>query len=363
MGDVYTSMGLYEEARPLLESAYRNSISPADSIRSATTLATLYRELGEYDAALQLLEPIIGTIDSIDVELRDAYAARYQLVLTYTALGRYEKAPAHLDVLLALGDEVSPGQNISTLLEQAWLTYLLGDWQESTRLYDQAIELQLAHEGPQSAKMGQIYQSLGNLYSDRNELALARENYEKARAQFEAIYGPEHPLVGGAIGSLGNIAWKQNDLDAAVLYFKRVTHIMTAARGPDHPDTASGYGALGLVHLDKGEHAEAIRLLEKTTEIYEANFDANSLPLSTGRSFLAKAYLADEQYERAEALLRQVLEVRSSLLPKDDLRLLDSAHYMVQVLRAQGREADAERFAAGYDFAPMHAALGTTESE
>ena len=363
MGDVYTSMGLYEQARPLLNAALENSSSQAERIRSATALATLYRELGEYDAALALLEPLIQIFDAPEVALRDAYAARYELVLTYNALGRYEMAPAHLDLLLASADQVTPGQKLSTLLEHAWLSYKLGDWQESIKRYNQTIELLLEIEGSESAKMGQVYQSLGNLYSDRNELDLARKNFRKALSQFEAIYGPEHPLVGGATGSLGSIAWKQGDLDAAVSYFERVTGIMAASRGPDHPDTAKGYGSLGLVHLDRGEHAEAIRLLEKTNQIFEANFEGNSLPLTTSRSFLAKAYLADQQYQRAEALLSQVLEVRNALLPKDDLRLLDSAHYMVEVLSAQGREEDAKRFAESYDFSPMHAALGTSQSE
>ena len=363
MGDVYTTVGLYEQARPLLEAAYENSSSTAERVRSATALATLYREMGEYDAALALLEPLMAIIDDPDVEARDAYAARYHLVLTYTALGQFEKAPAHLDLLQASADQASLGQQISTLLEHASISNELGDWQASIRLYEEALELQIDLEGPQSAKMGQIYQNLGNVYSYRNELELARENYGKALAQFEATYGPEHPLVGGAAGSLGSIAWKQNDLGAAVVYFEQVTRIMATARGPEHPDTAKGYGSLGLVHLDKGEHAEAIRLLEKTNQIFEANFEADSLPLTTSRAFLAKAYLADGQYERAEALLTQVLEVRAALLPEDDLRLLDSAHYMVEVLRAQGRNEDADRFAAGYDFAPMHAALGTAESD
>jgi serine/threonine-protein kinase len=359
MGDVYTTIGLYEKARPLLEAALENSGDPAEKIRSTTALATLHREIGEYDAALQLLEPLVRSFEHAEVEIRDAYAARYQLVLTYNALGQYEKAPAHLDLLTAASDKVSADQRLSTLLERAWLSYILGDWQDSIQLYEEAIDQLIELEGPDSAKMGQIYQSLGNLYSDRNELELAHQYYSNALSLFEAIYGPGHPLVGGAAGSLGSIAWKQNDLDAATRYFQQVTEIMTAARGPEHPDTANGYGALGLVHIDKGEHEEAIRLLEKTNRILEANFAADSLPLTTSRSFLAKAYLADGQYEEAENLLALVLEVRNALLPADDLRLLESAHYMLQVLRAQGRDEDAEQFAAKYDFAPLHAALGT----
>ncbi|MEE4282728.1 MAG: tetratricopeptide repeat protein, partial [Pseudomonadales bacterium] len=354
MGEVYVTTGRYAEAVPLLKDALLNSTSYPQRVRVSITLANAYRELHEYETGLVLLEPLVAELDRNPalVPQREYYAARYQLALLYTGAGSYDKAPALLDRLVAEADLVSIDQHISTLLEQASLTNKLGDWEAAEQLYQQAINLELKQNGSGSYKMGKIHQNLGNLYQFRQRLTEAKTAYLSALASFEAVYGPQHPLVGGAIGSLGSVAWRRDELDEAAAYFQRAVDILTVTVGPDHPDTAKGYGSMGLVYLDLGEVDKAFAALKRTNEIFEQHYEPESIDLSTSRSFLAKAYQAKGEHYQAEELFRQVLETRRKLLPADNLSLLDTAHALLNTLRAQNKLAEADALENEIDFTP-----------
>ncbi|MCR9261038.1 MAG: tetratricopeptide repeat-containing serine/threonine protein kinase [Pseudomonadaceae bacterium] len=362
MGEVYVTTGRYAEAIPLLQDALQDSSSFSQRVRISITLANAYREMHDYQPGLVLLEPLVAELDRNPAlaSQQDYYAARYQLVLLYTGAGSYDKAPALLDRLIAEADLVSMDQHINTLLEQASLTNKLGDWEAAEQLYQQAIELELAHNGPESYKMGKIYQNLGNLYQFRQRLTEAKSTYLSALASLEAVYGPQHPLVGGALGSLGTVAWKRDELDEAAGYFQRAVDILAASVGPDHPDTAKGYGAMGLIFLDLGELDKALAAMQRTNAIFEQHYEPESIDLSTSRSFLAKAYQAKGEHSKAEELFNQALEVRQKLLPADNLSILDTAHALLITLRAQNKFAEADALESEIDFTPLNEALART---
>lgn len=357
VGKVYVSLASLDEARVLFERVRDQSDDPLVLLRAATGLGGVMRDRGEYDEALTMLADGLSALDAENAGHREKFDARRELALLYGELGQYDEALAQIEVLLESRQHVTPDAVVPVLLEKATIVNEMGDWQRAESIFKAAIELETTENGPESARLGSIYNNLGIRYLDRSENEQAEAAFQKAFDVLQTAYGPEHPMTANALGNLANVYLRWERYDQALEMLERTTEIHVAIHGPNHPNAARGYGIMGMLYLDLEQYKKAQEMLERTYEIFSASFDPDSAELGTARNMLGKVHAAQENYSEAERWLREVVEIRARTLPPDNLALLDSAVSLIETLRAQNKHAEADEIEDRYDFAPYHAAL------
>ncbi len=247
-GDLSASLTFLERAAALLKTLGRTRLL-ADVLTNA---GDIYRELSEYQNALESLQEAFEILKSQDAESRSAAVNLQNLGLTYAALGKFERAAAFYKDALTI----------------------------AAQLGDDIIEV------VSLINLGEVY------------LELAR--FADAEAAFEAAgdLSERHHLVVYQIGAtegLGNVFYKKGLFSRA----KEAHHLAVglAASINDAPNKLSGTLNLARDELATGSfgeavsHARAALLLAERTEQPKALYEAHEL--------LARAYKLQGGFEKA----------------------------------------------------------------
>lgn len=160
LAQLYRAMGESAKAEEILKKAV--ALQP-DSPDAATNLALLYVDVGDYRAAIELLENV--TVDSSDPRLLTNLAYSYEQVRDYgAAAGAYSRAlelePNNVAYRKALGQSYIRSQQYDKALDQFQI---------------------VIRADPQD---GEAYLRLGQVYRFQHRYELARQNLDKALELF-----------------------------------------------------------------------------------------------------------------------------------------------------------------------------------
>ncbi len=355
IGQVYESLGHYEEAKEFLEKSLRRAPSSGERIDALRHLGSLFTSTGDYEEAAGHLRSAreeaerhygSGSDELSSILLREA--------TLLSDLGRYQEAEAILRRLVrddeARGGEVT-SRRVSIHMELATLLNELVRFEDAEKEFERALSLEAERGGTDSPRLTLILNNLGNLKKDQGQLDEAASYYRRALEQQEKVFGPNHPDVGRSTGNLGNVLLEQGDLDGAEALYERTLSIMESGLGPDHPDLAKVYGQLGVLNWQRGDVEVGINTLIKGGEILEASLGSDNLEVALFKSILGELYRLSGQAEKAVQPYREALEVRSRQLPHDSERVKETVEGLVSALRELGRQQEAdefeERFAIG----------------
>ena len=236
MGNAYSSLGLYEQAQPLLEEGLQireAELGPNDLAvaKSLNELGSLLREKGHLEQVKGLLERALAIREDV--------------------LGPED--PAVAGTLNALGN----------------LAWTEGDFEESRRLYERAIEIYGKAPERNRDKLANSLNNLGLTMYDLAEYEGARQLFERSIAIHEELHGPDHLSQSPAIGNLGMLLRKTGDRESAQEVYERVILINEKALGPDHPNLAFALSNLAILHATGGEFDQALPLFERALQIEE----------------------------------------------------------------------------------------------
>ncbi len=314
MGQAYRNLGLFREARPLLEQAVarqRETHGPDDPLtaRSHFALAGLLRRLGDhaaarehYAAALAIRERAFGAADpevaasltglaNLLVDLGDYEAARelYARALDILAATVGEDSPryaAHL-TSLAIADwnlgqlELARGRFERVVavqrqalaaddLDLAWSLSALAALNEQTQRLDEAralcaeaLAIQEAALGPDHADVAESLNVLANLHRRAGDFAQALAVHERAAAIWQRAVGAEHPTFAMALDHVAQDLGALGRLAEAIAAGERAREIIARALAEEHPSVATNLVILGKLHLEAGDRERARPHLER----------------------------------------------------------------------------------------------------
>jgi tetratricopeptide (TPR) repeat protein/predicted Ser/Thr protein kinase len=189
----------------------------------------------------------------------------------------------------------------------AGVEYVTGDYDESARLYTEALALR---EGALGDGHPRVADSLNNLASARfakGEHDESARLYLRALALFEQALGPDHPQVATTLGNLALVHQSTGAYGEAIALLTRALAIRGAALGEDHPQLASGFSNLALVHEAMGDNDEAARLLLKALALNERAFGADHPQVADCVHNLATVRFATGDHDEAARLFTRAL--------------------------------------------------------
>jgi tetratricopeptide (TPR) repeat protein/tRNA A-37 threonylcarbamoyl transferase component Bud32 len=391
MGNVYDGLGLYPDGRRLLEAALEKreaALGPdhLDVAESASQLGDLSRKQGRYDAAEPLLKRALSIRErNLGPEHRMVAESLTNLAVLYENAGRFDEARPLYERAVSIREKI-PGdeaglartmQNLGILnarqarhadaerffrrtldIQQrilapdhpdlgtafnnlAILYKLQRRFAEAEPLYAQALEIRRRALGPKHPSVADTLNNLANLHLDQDHLDAAEPLYREALSIYEGALGPEHPSLGRTLDNLAQLYVRQQKHAEGEAMYRRALGIREKALRADHPEIATNLYNLGELYHEQKRHSDAERLFQRALAIRERVLGAGNLLTADCLYALGVLFNDSGRKEKALPVLLRAFEIRIKELPKDHRDRVEATEAYVSVLRALGRQAEA----------------------
>ena len=394
MGNVYKNLGLYRQARPLLETSYRlrRGGEDLDFASSLTSLGDLARLQGNLAVAESLLVQAVETKEKLlGPEAPELASTLTDLGVAYTSHGKYKEAEVVLQrspdirerTLGSQHPDVAESLNYLGVLywrQQRWadaeplflraidvwkktrgeshpdLARTLNNlgilynaqarYAEAVPVYEQALVIYEKSLGPEHTRtagalsnLARVLYNLG-LEGSPGKLAEAGLVYARALAILEKQLGPDHPSVATMLNNMANLKMKQKDYPGAEPLFRRALEIRERALGPDHPDVAWSVADLGALYRERGNYAAAEPLLRRALATFESLDESEGVAWSL--TDLAILFTKTHDYSNAETYFKRAVPIFESALGPSHPDLAECLDHYSDMLRESKRDAEAD---------------------
>jgi len=317
---------------------------PATRARLLLSIGEVYRNLGEYEHAANLLTESVDLLRRESPGSPEIPAALNRLARVYIDLGdadaSHRVTTAALDSARATFDSDHP-ETARALSNLATLAYNESRLDDAQRWALDAFEMRRRLWGDEHVEIADSLEDLGSVALNQFRLEEAVELHERAYEMRRRLLGPDHPVTMSTLATLVGTLESHKQFERSL---ERIDEIMpTALRvlGPDHPD-------VGYLEVMRGRQ---YRFLQRWTEA-EASFrDAVRIERSSrGPDHPNVAYAlvqigsvqaADGRLDDAEQSYRDALRIYETAFPDGDIYMANTLGKLAEValLRDNGDEA------------------------
>jgi len=162
------------------------------------------------------------------------------------------------------------------LTDLCTINNVLGDFKESKRCGEQALEIRINLFGEDNSETAMSFNNLGGTLNRMGKSEEALKYAKKALAIYENIYGEDHIDTAMALDNIGQSYRGLNKIKESLAFAERALSIRERVLGRLHPDTAMSFANVGNVCAEIGEHDRAFQCEEKALEIVNTLFGSQS---------------------------------------------------------------------------------------
>jgi tetratricopeptide (TPR) repeat protein len=359
VGTVYMGLGLYKEARPLLDRAIdqRRNLQGtrpevlADSLSHLGELAywqadyaaaeKSYREAIANESAqpatpqnrVILAKSLHGLGEVLTSQGRDAdaeQAFRKALDIQRQVLG-----PAHADIARTL-------QDLALVMDGA------GDLKAAIPMMREAVNMQRALNGSQpDPGLALAIHNLAELLYEDGSYDGAEQLYAEALAMRHRLLGDKHPLIAGTLSSLGLVRQARGDLGGAEAMFREALAIQQQTLGVVHPDVATTLNNLAFVQYARGDRAAALENEREALRILRQLFPGDHPEVARIENRIGSWLTDAGEYAEADHDLQDALAMRRRLFGDKHPDIASSLVVVAILQVARGQNAEALESAQG----------------
>lgn len=283
----------------------------ADAIEHFSKAATAYDRLGStWNSALMTLR--IGE-------------ALYAIAQYKRAMSSYMQA---YEQFSRLKDDAQTAR----LAENMGIVHLrLGNLEESTRWYNEAISIQELLDNRRDVL--RLYANLGNLFLERGEVDRAMANYETALAGFREL--GMKPAIASLMTNIGICYADKADYPNALIHLHEAIEV---GRETDHKVSMSAAtGAIGEIYEACADYHKALHWFEESLKYAQST--GRTHDVCTKRVQIGIAWLHMGKLDAAATQLEQALTIAIEI---ENVRILNRVHaYLAMVHLGRNRIAEA----------------------
>jgi tetratricopeptide (TPR) repeat protein len=309
IGNTYSDLGLYAEARKQLEQALaldRRTVGPADprTLQTMLSLEKTEESQGQYAEAEQLGQQLLQTNQRVlGPQHPDTLKAMNRLTSVYDDEGKDLQAEPLAEQALAvsrrvLGDE-APG-TVASMHFLGIIEYDLGKYARAETLFRKTLEIR------------------------------------------RRVLGPEHPDTLASMDNLTSALASEGKYPQATALDDQIVQIRRRVLGPEHPDTLSSMSNLALDYENEGKYQQAEKLDSQTLELQRRVLGAEHPATLRSMHNLANDYRDEDNKPEAEALDVQLLAIRRRVLGPENPDTLWSMSNLALDYRDEGKFVQAE---------------------
>jgi serine/threonine protein kinase len=307
LANTYGALGRYELARRHSARALdlrRRRLGPEhpDTLRSASTEATLLDLTGNTDEARKLFERVVeAQRRTLGPEHPDTLDTMSGLALTLVKRIKYDDAHA---------------------------------------LYEQVLEARRRVLGPEHRGTLGSMMNVASALDDAGKPEEARKQKEELLAIQRRVLGPEHPETLHSMHSLAITLYGMDRVAEAGALLERTLEVRRRILGPEHPETLATMALLATSLGRQGKVREANALFEQVLEVQRRTLGPEHSRTLGSIFYLAEGHRILGEFEEAAGLLGPLLEARRHALGPEHPDTLSTQRELASVFRAQGKDAE-----------------------
>lgn len=270
LGEVYSSLGLYQESLKLLNDAGRTpGLPPELAARNSVSVGELQVQRGEYPEAARALSQAAAAVRS----------------------GGDADGHVRMRIWAAFGD-----------------MYRSTDDAQHAREYFARLLALASHAKPDDPGMRiHALEGIAQVDLDDGKFDAAKSGFEAALAQQIALTGEIHPRASELLNELGSLEYLRGRREAAIPYYRRCLEIERQLFGPRHPSTASSQNNLARMLLEERKFDEADALLQESIATSRASVAETSDAMTFRYANLALVRMGEGDLQGAEPLFQKAL--------------------------------------------------------
>ncbi len=295
--------------------AYALTSDPQAQVDLLESLGVVSGRMGRYDRADTLIREALHRADTLyggsDPRTLGVRVQRAKILSLRKQTDSAERELRSISTLIADGDRDHP---VATAAQLA-LGVLLRDQgrTKDAMPYLQGALMRSEQTDTMSSLFVEVLRELGIAVAMSGDFAAADSVWERALPVARRIFGPKHPEVAFLLGNLGNVASQRGELAQAEQYQREAVALTSAWYGTDHMYTALTEFVLAQTLNRANRPAEARDLLLHTIDVYsrtnELGPDDANTAIAYGTMGVSLSALGDPRgaralHERAARLLR-----------------------------------------------------------
>ena len=348
IGTLYQKLGLYPQARPLLEQAVAVQRSRGGSARldlavANDGLASLLYDQAEFEEAERVAREGLSELRHLPARDPRLAGSISTLANIVRERGRLEEADSlHREALRldrARHDTAAVATSLTNLSAVLWRR---GKNDEARTAAQESVSLRRALYGNLHTETASALQGLGIVLTNQGEFDQAELTLSEALAIDERLLGKDHPQVAGILGDLGLAYWRHGKHQEAKAAHLQALAIKRAALGPRHPEVATSLNNLATTEYSAGRYDEAVSLFEEALAIWRPALGDTHPHVLSGLNNLGAALREAGAVPKAESVLREVLDLRRAALGDDHPDVAQSHNNLAYLLYLEDKPVEAE---------------------
>ena len=356
VGTVYMRLGLYDQARPLLEGALTrrqkmDSTDPGLMSGSLNRVGELLSLKADYSKAEQHYRESIALWNYGKGAVADSATIEGLIGLggVQAKQGRLEEAEKSLRTALDLEHKLYGASHIEiarTLKDLAIVIYQRGDLAGAIPVLEEALAMQreLRGELPHPDTMAML-NDLGILLRASGQYARAEALLSESLAMARKLLGDKHPDIAMALNNLAIVLHDQKDYSRAEATYRQALAMQRELVGNAHPDVANSLSNLAFIQYDRGDPAAAVATLRESLAIYRQVFSDDNPEIARVLNTMGYWLIDLEQYDDADQALNQALDMRRRLLGDNHPDVAGTMSHLAMLRVATRRYEDAAALA------------------
>jgi len=347
VSDPASARGETVTAREILDRGavrIRDELTDEDDVRARMlqTIGRVYERLGLYDDARELMEEAV----LLNRRVLTPHKPRFIDALNELAWLHYRRedwpaARQLAEEALALQRAASGGDTpemARSLNQLGTIAYYLDDYDGSIAYYRRALDALAAPEWRDSDLRGTTLNHLGIVYATLSRYAEAEDVYLESLEIRRRTLGENHPDTATAYVNLAALYANINRWDDALENASRGLETDRRTKGEDHVDVAFDLNLLGSIELQRGNPERALDYALEAAAIWRAAAGPTHSRYARALDLIAGVYRRLERYDEAEASALEALEILVSEYG-DEHTLTSNAHYTLGLIHAESGDA------------------------
>jgi eukaryotic-like serine/threonine-protein kinase len=260
-----------------------------------------------------------------------------------TELGQLDAARQLLEEAAAIRRrELGPGPETATTEQSLAVVLLeLGQAARAESLFRSAGEALMQDSLRARREWVLALAGLGNSLQTQGRYPESEQAYRRALAVAEAGSGDSSPDLSGRLSDLANALTKQAKFAEAESLLRRSLALERSALGNDHPRVAIRLRNLALLLTNRGELEEAERLNREALAIYRARLPAGHPRTAATISNLAAVLARRGKFAEAEPLMREALAMQRALFGEHHIAVGRALVNLAALVDDEGRKSEA----------------------
>jgi serine/threonine protein kinase len=350
IGTAYTDLGLYQQARPHLETALKLRLAnlPPDDIEVANAkeaLATLLVDQGNSQAALPLVQDVLAIKrKKLGPDDSETLVAANNVAAVISMEGRKAEAEPLLRQVLEARSRKLGRLDPETLLVMGNLAENLtdeGKTAEAEPLFQEAVRGYRQAFGPDHPKYLWVLAQLGVLYSTEHKFPEAETVFREVLEKRSRTLGPDHPDTAFTMEQLAVAIAGQHRYPEAEELHRRVLAIDRKVLGPFHPNTLDTLHSMAVNYQDEKKYPEAEAAYTEVIGLRRQAHGESSQDYDQELAALGTVRLELHKFAAAEPVLRECLAIRQKQDP-NGYRYFNAESVLGGSLAGQGKYSQAE---------------------